>query len=84
MAYNSNLNRRLLGSNTSKDHTRYNKNLYVYICLRKPLTTTRNKDNLELFDVLEWWVNALKDADAPYLILADYIRQNTLKYETFL
>lgn len=75
---------RLLATNAARDCVRYDKGLDVFICPPKTPIQASNKEYLQTLDALELLDKAPIDADEPYAILADHIRQNRLQYETLL
>ena len=74
----------LLATNAAKDCVRYDSKLGVSICPPKVPVNTENKAYLQTLDALELLDKAPIDAQNPYTILANHIRQNGLQYETLL
>ena len=74
----------LLASNAARDCVRFDEKLGVSICPPKAPVNADNKAYLQTLDALDILDRAPVDADNPYAILADHIRQNGLRYETLL
>ena len=74
----------LLATNVAKDCLRYDSKLGVSICPPKAPVNAENKAYLQTLDALELLDKAPVDAQNPYTILAEHIRQNRLQYETLL
>ena len=74
----------LLRTNAAKDCVRYDSKLGVSICPPKTLINAGNKAYLQTLDAIDLLEKAPIDAQNPYLILADHIRQKGLQYETLL
>jgi len=74
----------LLATNAAKDCVRYDSKLGVSICPPKAPVNAENKAYLQTLDALDLLDKAPVDAQNPYTILADHIRQNGLQYETLL
>ena len=74
----------LLATNAAKDCIRYDSKLGVSICPPKTPVNAENKAYLQMLDAIDLLDKAPLDAQDPYAILADHIRQNELKYETLL
>ena len=74
----------LLATNAAKDCVRYDSKLGVSICPPKTPINAENKAYLQTLDALDLLEKAPVDAQNPYQILADHIRQNGLQYETQL
>lgn len=75
---------RCVATNKAADCTRMDHKLGVLV---RPPKTTINKENkayLQVLDVLDLMDKAPVDAEQPYALLADYIHQTGLKYETLL
>ena len=74
----------LLATNAAKDCVRYDRRLGVSICPPKTPVNAENKAYLQTLDALDLLDKAPVDAENPYTIFAEHIRQNGLKYETLL
>lgn len=74
----------LLATNAAKDCVRYDSKLGVSICPPKAPVNAENKAYLQTLDALDLLDKAPVDAQNPYMILADHIKQNGLQYETLL
>ena len=75
---------RLLATNAARDYVRYDEKLGVSICPPKAPVSAENKNYLQTLDALELLDRAPVDAQNPYAILADHIRDRGLQYETLL
>lgn len=77
-------NEHTIATNAAKDCVRYDRRLDVSVCPPKTHINAENKAYLQVLDALDIMDNAPVDADNPYGILAEHIRQNGLSYETLL
>lgn len=75
---------RLFATNAVKDCIHYDERLGVSVCPPKVPVHAGNKAYLQTLDALELLDRAPVDADDPYALIADHIRQSGLKYETLL
>ena len=75
---------RLIATNAAKDCVRYDCRLDVSVCPPKAPINAENKAYLQVLDALDIMDNAPVDAENPYGILAEHIRQNSLMYERLL
>ena len=74
----------LLATNAAKGCLRYDSRLGVSICPPKVPINAENKAYLQTLDAIDLLDKAPVDAQNPYMILADHIRQNGLKFEDLL
>lgn len=74
----------LLATNAARDCVRHDEKLGVSICPPKAPVCAENKAYLQTLDALDLLDKAPVDAEDPYAILADHIRQNGLQYENLL
>ncbi len=74
----------LIATNAAKDCVRYDSRLDVSICPPKVPINAENKAYLQTLDAIDLLEKAPVDVLNPYVILADHIRQNDLRYETLL
>ena len=74
----------LLATNVAKNCVRYDKRLGVSICPPRTQVNPGNKAYLQTLDALELLDKAPVDAQNPYRILSEHIRENGLQYETLL
>ena len=77
-------NTRLIATNAAKVCIRRDEKLNVAVCPPKAMITRENKDYLQLLDVLEMLDRTPIDAEDPYGILAEYIKQKDLEYGLLL
>ena len=77
-------NTRLIATNTAKVCIRHDEKLNVAVCPPRIRITRKNKDYLQLLDVLEMLDRTPIDAEDPYGILAEYIKQKDLEYGLLL
>lgn len=75
---------RMLATNAAKGCVRYDRKLGVSICPPKAHINAENKTYLQTLDAINMLDKAPVDAENPYAIMAEHIRQNTLEYETLL
>lgn len=78
------MSQRTLVTNKAKDCQRTDKTLGVTIRPPKVTVTTENKEYLRILDVLDILECAPVDAEQPYVLINDYIREQGLQYETLL
>lgn len=76
--------KQMIATNAAGDCVRFDKKLEVLICPPKMFINADNKAYLQLLDALELMDKAPVDIDQPYVILAEHIKKNNLKYETLL
>lgn len=77
-------NGRVIATNAARECVRRDARLNVSICLPKTEITAENKAYLQCLDVLEQLELAPVDAQEPYHILSEYIRQHHLRYDILL
>ncbi len=73
-----------LVSNYARDCTRYDEKLEVYTCPPKTEVNEDNKLYLQILDALSMFDKSPIDAERPYKIIDDYIRENHLQYDKLL
>ena len=75
---------RTIATNKAVKRARVDKKLEVTICPPKTTVTEQNREYLRTLDVLDMLKDAPIDADDPYLIIADFIRRQKLRYDILL
>lgn len=75
---------RVLATNKAKGCRRIDKRLGVIIRPPKVMVTVENKWYLRTLDVLDLLERAPVDADHPYVLINNYIREQKLEYKTLL
>lgn len=75
---------RILATNVAKNCIRADKKLGVMIRPPKTTITGKNKDYLQLLDVLELLDKSPVDEERPYEILFEYIQKRNLRYQILL
>jgi len=71
-------------SNAAKDCKRKDNRLGITVKPPKEYITANNKNYFQLLDVLDLMDKAPIDAEKPYLLLANHIKENNLEYKTLL
>ena len=71
---------RILATNVAKGCMRTDRKLDVIIRPPKTIITAKNKDYLQVLDMLELVEKALIDEKHPFEVLADYIQKKELQY----
>ena len=75
---------RVIITNNANNGTRKDEKLDVIIRPPKVRVTAKNKDYLQMLDVLELMDRAPIDDEKPYKVIADYIKKNKLEYGKLL
>ena len=75
---------RVIATNMAKECARTDKKLEVVIKPPKAEISAENKDYLQILDALEILDKAPIDAEHPYEIIAEHIREKELRYERLL
>ncbi len=75
---------RVIATNAARECTRTDKKLNIIIRPPKVAVSAGNKAYLQTLDALELMEKAPVDAERPYEIIANYIRENNLLYEKLL
>ncbi len=74
----------VIATNAARECTRTDKKLNIIIRPPKVAVSAGNKAYLQTLDALELMEKAPVDAERPYEIIANYIRENNLLYEKLL
>lgn len=77
-------NKRVIATNAAKDCIRTDKKLDVMIKPPKTKINAENKYYLQTLDVLEMMDKAPIDAQNPYLVIANHIEKQNLRYDKLL
>ena len=77
-------NERLIATNAARDCVRHDKKLNISFCPPKTEINKTNKAYMQILDAIEYLDKAPVDMEDPYLIIAEYIKKNDLKYEILL
>ena len=77
-------NERTIVTNRAKDGQRDDRNLDVVIRPPRVRVNAQNKRYLQFLDVLELMDKAPVDAEAPYLVLSQYLKRCGLQYHELL
>jgi hypothetical protein len=75
---------RLLATNAAKGCMRIDKKLGVVVKLPKVKVTAENKAYLQILDVLDIMDDMPIDEKKPFLVIADHIKNQNLRYDRLL
>ena len=74
----------MIATNVAKECVRYDNRLGVVIRPPKTMINAENRAYLQTLDALDILDKAPVDAESPYALLGNHIRQNGLQYEKLL